>query len=141
MILLELNLYKTDPVINHHIMQMINTDISWYQKTFRAILMELRKIQNGKTIMQTSEEHSEKEIIDHCDESHVMLSDLRPYKGEKAQKNRDDMTSVSVSCEAQKNWPRKSFQINKNKKVESAMMCWVSLEDFELEEKTRKMIG
>ena len=44
MIPLESNLYKTDLVINQHIMQMIDTDISWYEKTFRAILMELRKI-------------------------------------------------------------------------------------------------
>ena len=83
MIPLESNLYKNDLVINQHIMQMIDTDISWYKKTFRAILMELWKIQNGKTIMQTSEEHSEKEMIDLCDESHVMLSDQRLYKGEK----------------------------------------------------------
>ena len=44
MIPLESNLYKTDPVINQHIMQMIDTDISWYKKTFGAILMELQKI-------------------------------------------------------------------------------------------------
>ena len=58
MILLELNLYKTDPVINQHIMQMIDTDISLYEKSFGAILMELRKIRNGKIITQTTEENS-----------------------------------------------------------------------------------
>ena len=141
MIPLESNLYKTDPVINQHIMQMIDTDISWYKKTFGAILMELQKIPNGKTIMQTSEENSEKELIDHCNESHVMLSDLRLYNGEKEQKDCYDMMSESVSSKAQKNWPRKSFQINEDKRVESAMMCWESLEDSEQEEKTRKMIG
>ena len=141
MILLESNLYKNDPVINQHIMQMINTDIFWYEKTFRAILMELWKIQNGKMIMQTSEEHNEKEMTNLCDESHVTLSDLRLYNGERAQKDCDDMTSVSVSSKVQKNWPRKCFQINKTKSVESAMMCWESLEDAEQEEKTRKMIG
>ena len=103
--------------------------------------MELWKIRNGKTIMQTSEEHSEKEMNDLCDESHVMLSDLRLYNGERAQKERDDTTSESVSSEVQRNWPRKSFQINKNKRIESAMMCWESLEDSEQEEKTRKTIG
>ena len=56
----ESNLCKTHHVINQHIMQMIDTDISWYEKTFGAILMELQKIQNGKTIMQTSEENSER---------------------------------------------------------------------------------
>ena len=44
MILLESDQYKNDPVINQHIMQMIDTDIFWYGKTFRAILMRLRKI-------------------------------------------------------------------------------------------------
>ena len=44
MIPLESDQYKNDPVINQHIMQMIDTDIFWYGKTFRAILMELWKI-------------------------------------------------------------------------------------------------
>ena len=44
MIPLESNLYKNDPVINQHIMQMNDTDIFCYKKTFRAILMELWKI-------------------------------------------------------------------------------------------------
>ena len=51
------------------------------------------------------------------------------------------MTNVSVSNEAQKNWPGKGFQINENKNYESAMMCWESLEDSEQEERMRKMIG
>ena len=42
MIPLESNQYKNDLVVNQHIMQMINTDILWYEKTFRAILMDLR---------------------------------------------------------------------------------------------------
>ena len=44
MISLESDQYKNDPVINQHIMQMIDTDIFWYRMTFRAILMELQKI-------------------------------------------------------------------------------------------------
>ena len=139
MILLELNLYKTDPVINQHIVQMIDTDISWYKKTFGAILMELQKIRNGKMITQTSEEHGEKEAIDLCDKSQVMLSDLRPYNGQKERKDCYNMTSKSVSNKAQKNWPRKSFQINE--RFESAMMCWESLEDSEKEDKIAKTIG
>ena len=138
LILLESNIYKTDPAINQYIMQMINTDISWYEKTFGAILMELQKIQNGKTIMQTSEESSEKEMINHCDESHVTLSNLSLYRGEKAQKDHDNIMSESVSSKVQKNWHRKSFQINKNEGVELAMMCWESLEDSEQKGKDKK---
>ena len=33
MILLELDQYKNDPVINQHIMQMIDTNIFWYRET------------------------------------------------------------------------------------------------------------
>ena len=99
---LELTLYKTDPVINPYIMQMIDTDISWYEKTFGAIITKLWKIKNGKTNTQISKENSEKELINLCDESHVTLSDLRLYKGEKEKKDCDDMMSESVSSKAQK---------------------------------------
>ena len=61
MVPLESDQYKNDPVINQHIMQMIDTDILWYEKTFRAILMELRKIRNGETVMKTSKELDDKE--------------------------------------------------------------------------------
>ena len=137
---LESDLFKRDPVINQHIMQMIDTNILWFEKTFRGILVELQKIRNGKMVTHTSEEHGEKETINHYDESHATFDDLWLYKGEKTQQDYDDMKSISVTSEAQKNWPRKCFQINKNKNYESAMMCWESLEDSEQEERTRKMI-
>ena len=56
MIPLELDKYKSDLVVNQHIMQMIDTNIHWYEQTFREIIMELQKIQNGETPMKTSEE-------------------------------------------------------------------------------------
>ena len=58
-ILLELDKYKSDLVINQHIMQMIDTDIYWYRQTFRAILMELWKIWNGETPTKTGKESNE----------------------------------------------------------------------------------
>ena len=80
MIPLELDQYKNDSVINQHIMQMIDADIFWYGKTFRAILMGLWKIRNGETIAQTSEDD-----IHHCDKSHATF-DQKLYKGEKHNK-------------------------------------------------------
>ena len=59
MIPLELERYKSDPVVNQHIMQMIDTDIHWYKQTFREILMELWKIRNGETPTKTTEESNE----------------------------------------------------------------------------------
>ena len=63
MIPLELDKYKSDPVINQHIIQMIDTDIYWYGQTFREILMELQKIWNGETPVKTSEESNEIAMI------------------------------------------------------------------------------
>ena len=57
---LESDKYKSDLVVNQHIMQMIDTDIHWYEHTFREIIMELRKIWNGETPTKTSEESNEK---------------------------------------------------------------------------------
>ena len=56
MIPLELDEYRSDPLVNQHTMQMIDTDIHWYKQTFREIIMELWKIRNGETPTKTSEE-------------------------------------------------------------------------------------
>ena len=53
---LESDKYKSDLVVNQHIMQMIDTGIHWYEQTFREIIMELWKIRNGETPTKTSEE-------------------------------------------------------------------------------------
>ena len=55
--------YKSDPVVNQHTMQMINTDIHWYEQTFREIIMELWKIQDGETPTKTSEESNEAALM------------------------------------------------------------------------------
>ena len=140
MIPLESDQYKNDPVINQHIMQMIDTDIFWYGKTFRAILMELQKIQNGEIIAQSSKELSEEEIH-YCDESYAMFNDQRLYKGEKTQQGNEAMKSISDTSKAQKDRPRKRFQTDKDETYESAMMCWESLDNSEQATKKRKTIG
>ena len=84
MISLESDKYKNDLVINQHIMQMIDTDIFWYKKTFRAILMELWNIQNVELTMKTGEELSEEETHHHND-SHTTFNDQMLYYGEETQ--------------------------------------------------------
>ena len=59
MIPLESDEYKSDPVVNQHTMQMIDTDIHWYEQTFGEIIAELRKIRNGETPTKTSKEPNE----------------------------------------------------------------------------------
>ena len=140
MIPLELDQYKNDPVINQHIMQMIDTDIFWYGKTFRAILMELWKIRNGESIAQSSKELSEEETH-YCNDSHARFNDQRLYKGEKTQQDNEATESISDESKAQKDWPRKCFQMDKNETYKSAMMCWESLDDSKQASKKIKMHG
>ena len=88
MIPLESDEYKSDPVVNQHMMQMIDTDIPWYEQTFREIIMELQKIQDGETPTKTSEESNETAMM--CWES---LDD--PEQASKKQKMyaQDDKTN------------------------------------------------
>ena len=85
MIPLEPDKYKSDPVINQHIMQMIDTDIYWYGQTFREILMELRKIRNGETPTKTSEESNKTAMM--CWES---LADSEPTSKKQKTHAQDD---------------------------------------------------
>ena len=140
MILLELDQYKNELVINQHIMKMITTDIFWYGKTFRAILMELRKIRNGESIAKPGKELSEEETH-YCDDSHTTFNDQRLYKGEKTQQDPEATESISDESKVQKDWPRKRFQLDKKEPYESAMMCWESLDDLEQASKKRKTHG
>ena len=137
MIPLESNQYKNDLVINQHIMQMIDTNIFWYRETFRAILMELWKIQNGESNAKPGEELSLEETH-YSNDSHTTLNDQRLYKGEKTQQDHDAMESISDASKAQNDWPRKCFQMDKKEPYESAMMCWESLDDSEQASKKRK---
>ena len=111
MIPLESDQYKNDRVINHHIIQMIDTEIFWFGKTFRAILMELRKIQNGESNAKPGEELSLEETH-YCNDSHSMLNDQRQYKGEKTQQDHDATESISDESKGQKDWPGTCFQID-----------------------------
>ena len=63
MIPLALDKYKSDPVVNQHTMQMINTDIHWYKQTFMEIIMKLPKIRDGETPTKTSEESTKKAMM------------------------------------------------------------------------------
>ena len=79
MIPLESSEYRSDPVLNQHTMQMIDTNIHWYEQTFREVIMELQKIRNGETPTKSNEEPNETAMM--CWES---LNDLnRQVRNEK----------------------------------------------------------
>ena len=88
MIPLESERYKSDLVVNQHIMQMIDTDIHWYKQTFREIFMELRKIQNGETPTKTSKESKETAMM--CWES---LDDSEQASKKRKMHAQDDETN------------------------------------------------
>ena len=90
MIPLELDQYKNDLVINQHIMQMIDTKISWYRETFRAILMELWKICNGETAMKTSVELNEKESYESAIMCWESLDDSEPTSKKRKTHSQDE---------------------------------------------------
>ena len=60
---LESDMYRSDPVVIQHTMQMIDTDIHWYEQTFRDTVMELWRIRNGETPTKTSKETSETSMM------------------------------------------------------------------------------
>ena len=74
----------------------------------------------------------------YCDDSHTMFNDQRLYKGEKTQQDHKAMESISDESKAQKDWPRKCFQMDEKEPYESAMMCWEILDDSEQASKKRK---
>ena len=51
------------------------------------------------------------------------------------------MESISDESKAQKDWPRKCFQMDEKEPYKSAMMCWDSLDDSKQASKKRKTHG
>ena len=88
MIPLESYEYKSDLVVNQHMMQMINTNIHWYEQTLREIIMELRQIQDGEIPMKTNEESNETAMM--CWES---LDDPEQARKKRKMHAQDDKTN------------------------------------------------
>ena len=88
MIPLESDEYKSDPVVNQHTMQMINTNIHWHEQTFREIITELRKILNGETLTKTNKEPNETAMM--CWES---LDDPEQASKKRKMHAQDDETN------------------------------------------------
>ena len=89
---LESDMYKSDPVVIQHTMQMIDTDIHWYKQTLRDTVMELRRIRNGETPTKTSEETSETAMM--CWES---LDETEQTSKKRKTHDLDDETSGNAN--------------------------------------------
>ena len=92
---------KNDPVIHQRIMWMIDTDIFWHGKTFRAILMELQKIRNGDQTAKSGEEPSIEETH-YYNDSHTTFNDQRLYNGEETPQEHKATESISDESKVQK---------------------------------------
>ena len=97
MIPMDSNLHKSDPVIIWHIMQMIDTDIFWYGKTFKEVLTELRTKALNETTMYTGEkldenEHFESAMMcwEHLDESEPTSKKRKTLSQEEATNDQAD---------------------------------------------------
>ena len=86
---------------------------------------------------KTAEELSKEETHYHND-SHTTFNDQSLYYGEEIQQDHEVTESISDESKAQKDWPRKRFQMDKIEPNESAMMCWESLDDLEQASKKKK---
>ena len=93
MIPLESDLHKSDSVINQHIMQMIDTDIFWYRETFKAILMELRKIRNGETTMNACETLDKNDTYESAMMCWECLNDSEPTSKKRKMLSQEEATN------------------------------------------------
>ena len=91
MIPLESNQHKNDPVINQHIMQMIDNDIFWYRETFTTVVMELWKIRDGETTMKTSVELNNDETYESVMMCWESLDDSEPTSKKRKMHSQDEV--------------------------------------------------
>ena len=89
---LESDMHRRAPVIIQHTMQMIDTDIHWYEQTFRDIIMELWKLWSGETPTKPSEETSETAMM--CWES---LDESEQASKKRKTHTQDDATSGNAN--------------------------------------------
>ena len=93
MIPLESDLHKSDPVINQHIMQMIDTDIFWYGETFKEILMELRQIRHGETTMNACKNPDENKTYESAMMCWESLDDSEPTSKKRKTLSQEEATN------------------------------------------------
>ena len=139
---LESNLHKYDLVIISLIIQMIEADNYWHQKTFESVLTDLQRIWNEgiheqEDISMYCTENSEMdnkmdgvEVIDLCSESKTENGERCKGKESPKQESQDKMKINSIIGKKGINRPGESKRMTKNKENESTMMCWEALNDF-----------
>ena len=140
--LLELNLHKYDPVIMSQIIQMIEADIFWHQKTFESVLTNLWKMwKEGIHELENTSMYCTKngeidnemdgvEVIYMCSVSQTKNDECCKGKESAKQEREDKKKTNSINRMKDRNRPIKSKPMTKNKEVETEIMCWEAVNDF-----------
>ena len=138
---LEMKLHKYNPLIISQIMQIIEVDNVWHQKTFKALLIDLLRrgnegIHKQKDISIYSTENSEindemdgVDIVDLCSESKTRNGEQCKGRESSKQKSRDKMKINTIIRKKGKNRPGEGKPMTENKENKSVMMCWEVLKE------------
>ena len=139
---LESNLHKHDPVIISQTIQMIETDIFWYQKTFESVLTNLRKMwmEGIHELENTSMYCTENgeiddvmdgvEVVDLCSVSQTKNNARGKGKESTKQESQDKIKTDATDRMEDENRTIKSKPMTKNEEVEPAMTCWEAMNEF-----------
>ena len=139
---LESNLHKYDLVIISQIIQMIETDVFWHQKTFESVLTDLWKmwkegiheLENASMYCTENDEIDNDmdgvEVIDLCSVSQAENNEHGKGKESAKQESQDKMKTDAIDRMEDGNRPIKSKPMTKNEEVETVMMCWEAVDDF-----------
>ena len=139
---LELNLHKYDRVIISQIIQLIETDIFWHQKTFKSVLTNLRKmwkegiheLENASMYCTENGEIDNEmhgvEVIDRCSVSQTENNECGKGKESAKQESQDKMKTDAIDRMEDGNRSIKSKPMTENEEVQTAMMCWEAVNDF-----------
>ena len=139
---LESNLHKFDLEIILQIIQMIETDVFWHQKTFESVLTNLRKmwkegiheLKNTSMYCTENGEINDKmdrvEVINLCSVSQTKNDACSKGKESAKQESQAKMKTDATDRMEDENRPIKSKSTTKNEEAETTMMCWEAMNDF-----------
>ena len=143
---LESNLHKYDPVIISQIINMIKADNFWHCKTFESVMSDLwnmwlegiRELENTHMHCTNNDANNNEmdgvEFIDLCSVSQNKNEAYVEGKESTKQESQDKSKHDAADKMEEEVRTIKSNSMTKNEKVEAAMMCWESTNNFTEEE-------
>ena len=139
---LDLNLHKYDPEIISQIIQMIETDIFWHDKTFESVLSNLQnmwtegihELENASMYCTNNAKNDDEmdgvEVIDLCSVSQTKNKACGKGKESAKQGSQDKTKPDATDRMEDEIRTKKSMSMTKNEEVETAMMCWEAVNDL-----------